>query len=98
MFMATAFSSFDAPSDGALSDFARAILQINYGAIRKNSLTRMGTFKRVLNGADDRFARIPFAEIDCNRGQFDFRSRPVARNVYVPVVRPGSGTTMPGAL
>jgi len=38
MFMATAFSSFDAPSDGALSDFARAILQANYCANWKNNL------------------------------------------------------------
>jgi hypothetical protein len=38
MFMATAFSSFDAPSDGALSDFARAILQTNDCANGKNAL------------------------------------------------------------
>jgi len=38
MFMATAFSSFDAPSDGALCDFARAILQTNYCTNLKNDL------------------------------------------------------------
>jgi hypothetical protein len=38
MFMATAFSSCDAPSDGAQCDFARAILQTNYGMKGKMAL------------------------------------------------------------
>jgi len=38
MFMATAFSSFDAPSVARAFDFARAILQTNLGVSRKTDL------------------------------------------------------------